>query len=157
MVTTLAVMSRAPSAAVALTICLGFLSTLAAQASPTCPEQQTTPQVPADPKYCKQLEATVRNPGSMALNDYETALNTFMSNMCHRNTEYGWVSDKRIRDTGPWVGTYANGAWSGQYYGTHAPVLIWYSPEFYAWLKANRPENGPPLRSSNRFPTAPWS
>jgi hypothetical protein len=139
-----AVISRAPSAAVALTICLGLLSTLAAQASSTCPEQQTTPQVPADPKYCKQLEATVRNPGAVPLNDYETALNTFMSNMCHRNTEYGWVSDKRIRDTGPWIGTYANGAWSGQYYGTHSPVLIWYSPEFYAWLKANRPENAQP-------------
>jgi hypothetical protein len=139
----MAVMSRAPSAAV-LTLCLGLLSTLAVQASPTCPEQQTTPQVPTNLALCKQLEPTIRHPGAMSLNDYETALNTFMSNMCHRNTAAGWVSDKRIRDTGPWVGTYANGAWSGQYYGTHSPVLIWYSPDFYAWLKANRPENPAP-------------
>ena len=140
----MAVMSRAPSAAVALTICLGLLSTLAVQASPTCPEQQTTPQVPTNLALCKQLEPTIRNPGAIPLNDYEKALNQFMSNMCHRNTAGGWVSDKRIRDTGPWVGTYANGAWSGQYYGTHSPVLIWYSPDFYAWLKANRPENPAP-------------
>jgi hypothetical protein len=139
----MAVMSRTPSAAV-LTICLGLLSTLAVQASPTCPEQQTTPQVPTNLALCEQLEPTIRHPGAMPLNDYEMALNQFMSNMCHRNTEAGWVSDKRVRDTGPWVGTYANGAWSGQYYGTHAPVLVWYSPDFYAWLKANRPENSGP-------------
>jgi hypothetical protein len=139
----MAVMSRAPSAAV-LTICLGLLSTLAVQASSTCPEQQTTPQVPTNLALCKQLEPTIRNPGAMPLNDYEKALNQFMSNMCHRNTAAGWVSDKRIRDTGPWVGTYANGAWSGNYYGTHSPVLIWYSPDFYAWLKTNRPENAGP-------------
>src|ERR1700733_10092434 len=103
----MAVMSRAPSAAVALTICLGLLSTLTVQASPACPEQQTSPQGPTNLAICKQLEPTIRHPGAMPLNDYETALNQFLSNMCHRNTEAGWVSDKRVRDTGPWIGSYS--------------------------------------------------
>ena len=54
----MAVMSRAPSAAVALTICLGLLSTLTVQASPACPEQQTSPQVPTNLALCKQLADT---------------------------------------------------------------------------------------------------
>src|SRR5205085_11507119 len=32
------------------------------------------------------------------------------------------------------------------YNGTHAPVLVWYSPEAYEWLKTNRPEHGAPLQ-----------
>ena len=50
MVTTLAVMSlrNAVSRRCADDLSWIFV-TLAAQASPTCPEQQTTPQVPADP------------------------------------------------------------------------------------------------------------
>ena len=62
--------------------------------------------------------------------------------MCHRNEAGGWKVDKRIRDTGPWIGTFANGAWTGQGFGTHAPVLIWYSPSMYEWLKANRAGDG---------------
>ncbi len=62
--------------------------------------------------------------------------------MCHRNEKAGWVRDKGVRDTGPWVGTYAGGQWSGRYFGTHAPVVIWYSPDMLAWLKKNRPESG---------------
>ena len=154
----LAIASRAPSAVAALTICVALLSTLAVQASPTCPEEQTSlqaPQTPQEVAYCKQLEPKMRNPGAMPLNEYEAVLNEFMSHMCHRNTRAGWTSDKRIRDTGPWIGTYANGQWSGQYYGTHSPVLIWYSPEFYGWLKANRPENPRPATSELAEQPAP--
>jgi hypothetical protein len=135
------IVSRVPSAVAALTFAL--FSSLAVQASPTCPDQQTTPQVPQDLKLCAQLEPKVRHPGALPLNEYEQVVNNFFSHMCHRNVQAGWKSDKRIRDTGPWIGTYSNGQWSGQYYGTHAPVLIWYSPDFYAWLKTNRPETGP--------------
>ena len=49
------------------------------------------------------------------------------------------MRDKRIRDAGPWIGTFRDGKWSGKYFGTHVPVLIWYSPEMHEWLKANRP------------------
>ena len=61
--------------------------------------------------------------------------------MCHRNFAAGWQMDKTVRDTGPFIATLANGKWSGAYYGTHSPVLIWYSPEMMAWLHANRPSD----------------
>ena len=113
---------------------------VAAQASPACPEEQATPQELTNLELCRRLEPIVRHPGDHPLNDYEQALNQYLGALCYRDEAAGWKVDKGIRDTGPWVGTYANGKWTGQYYGTHAPVMIWYSPDFFAWLKANRPE-----------------
>ena len=127
----------------ALTLSMSLLANLAANASPTCPDEQSTPQLPADLKLCESLESIVRQPSALPLNEYETKFGQYLGAMCHRNEAAGWKVDKRIRDTGPWIGTYASGKWTGQGFGTHAPVLIWYSPEMYAWLKANRPEDGP--------------
>jgi hypothetical protein len=134
---------RAPSAIAALAVCAGLASSLAVQASSTCPDERATPQVaPEDPGFCKKLEPIVKHPSDFPLSQYEMALNKYLGALCHRDVRSGWKVDKRIRDTGPWVGTYRDGKWTGQYYGTHAPVLIWYSPDFYAWLKANRPQDG---------------
>ena len=74
---------------------------LAAHASTTCPDQQTTPQVPKDPALCKQLYAALQNPGGMPLNEYEDKLGQFLGAFCHRNEAAGWKVDKRVRDTGP--------------------------------------------------------
>jgi hypothetical protein len=119
-----------------------FAAASAALASPTCPDEQ---KYPAEPVYhvCASLERDVRHPGAFPLNIYEQKLSAYLSNMCHRNEKGGWKVDKFVRDTGPWVGTFADGKWTGKYFGTHAPVVIWYSPEMYAWLKRNRPESGP--------------
>jgi hypothetical protein len=131
--------SRAPAA---LTLATILLSGWAAYAS-TCPDEQAKAQDPKDNReLCLSLEPTVRNPSGHPLNEYETALNAFLTLFCHRDVERGWKRDKYVRDTGPWIGTYRDGKWTGQYYGTHAPVLIWYSPDFYKWLKDNRPEDG---------------
>jgi len=118
----------------------GHFAVVAAQASPACPEEQASPQEPTNLELCRRLEPIVRHPGDHPLNDYEQALNQYLGALCYRDEAAGWKVDKGIRDTGPWVGTYANGKWTGQYYGTHAPVMIWYSPDFFVWLKANRPE-----------------
>jgi hypothetical protein len=131
--------SRTRCAIVSLAACVSLLSAIAAHASATCPDEQTTPQLPADLKLCESLETDVRRPSAFRLDIYEGKLNQYLGAMCHRNTKAGWVRDKRIRDTGPWIGTYRDGKWSGKYYGTHVPVLVWYSPEMHAWLKANRP------------------
>ena len=72
---------------------------------------------------------------------YEARLAEFLRNFCHRNEAAGWTPDKRMRDTGPFIGVFQNGKWSGDYHGTHAPVLVWYSPDMVEWLKANRPES----------------
>jgi hypothetical protein len=111
----------------------------AAHAAGTCPEEQSKDQLPTNLQLCAELEADVRSPSKFRLDIYEGKLNQYLFAMCHRNTKAGWVRDKRIRDAGPWIGSFRDGKWSGKYYGTHVPVLIWYSPEMHEWLKANRP------------------
>ena len=114
---------------------------LPAYAASLCADEQPTPQIPTDLALCNKLDPVVRNPGALPLDKYETALNTYVTAMCHRNFAAGWKMDKTVRDTGPFVATLGNGSWSGSYNGTHAPVLIWYSPEMVAWLRANRPSD----------------
>ncbi|WP_231081643.1 cytochrome P460 family protein [Jiella flava] len=106
-----------------------------------CAALQDTPQVPTDPALCKRLDPVVRKPADLPLNEYEKAINQYFGHFCHRNTKAGWVRDKYVRDTGPYVASLINGAWVGADRGTHAPVLIWYSPEFYQWLKKARLED----------------
>lgn len=129
----------------ALTASLILASSLAVRASSTCPEEQDkADQVPANIALCEKLDPIVRRPSALPLNEYESALGDYLRNFCHRRLDAGWKVDKRIRDTGPYVATYANGKWSGVYNGTHNPVLIWYAPEIYEWLKTNRPEHDAP-------------
>jgi hypothetical protein len=43
---------------------VGLLSSLAVQASPTCPDEQASPQVaPTDPAFCKRLVSRSRRFG----------------------------------------------------------------------------------------------
>ena len=71
---------------------------------------------------------------------YQAKLAQFLRNFCHRDEASGWTRDKRVRDTGPFIGTLNNGKWTGTYFGTHAPVVTWYSPDMVEWLKSNRAE-----------------
>ena len=125
-----------------LAICLLLGATARLDASTACPEEQRTPQIPTDLKLCAELEPIIRRPRALPLNEYQAKLGTYLQNFCHRDLKSGWKVDKRIRDTGPFVAAYLRGSWSANYYGTHAPVLVWYSPDMFAWLKANRPEHG---------------
>src|SRR5262249_21275017 len=137
--------SRPATTIGALMICvLADLLPLAVQASPTCPDEQASEQIPKDLALCRTLEPIVRQPSAYPLDEYETALSKYLDGLCHRDLKGGCKADRRSRATGPWTGTYRDGKWTGQYYGTHAPVLVWYSPDFYAWLKANRPEGAAP-------------
>ena len=126
--------TRALIAAAALILGAGV-----AMASELCPDEQPTRQVPTDLALCKSLDQVVRHPRALPLDQYEAALGKYFGAYCHRNLAGGWKMDKTVRDTGPFIATLANGAWSGSYNGTHMPVLIWYSPEMYSWLKTNRP------------------
>jgi hypothetical protein len=119
---------------------LCFAST--AMASALCPAERDTPQRPKDPVLCAALGPIVRKPAAQPLDKYEAALGLYLRNYCYRDPDSGWKTDKRLRDTGPYIATLANGAWSGNYNGTHAPVIVWYSREMHAWLKANRPVDG---------------
>jgi hypothetical protein len=122
-------------------VALACLATLApqARAASLCADEQPTPQIPTDLALCAELDPIVRRPSALPLDKYEIQLNRYLGAMCHRNFAAGWKMDKTVRDTGPFIATLANGKWSGSYYGTHAPVLVWYSPEMIAWLRVNRP------------------
>ena len=125
--------------AVLLSVVLCCLSPLPAVPQPSCPAEQPAPLLPADPELCARLAPVIRQPAGLPLEKYEEALGDYLRNYCHRDADAGWRRDKRVRDTGPFTATLQDGQWVGTYRGTHAPVVIWYSPEMLAWLKANRP------------------
>lgn len=109
-----------------------------AVASELCPAEQPRPLSVTDPALCASLAPVVRKPGALPLNEYEAALGQWLRAWCHRDPASGWVRDKYIRPAGPFIATMANGGWTGTNFATHSPVMIWYSPEMHAWLKANR-------------------
>jgi hypothetical protein len=118
----------------------------------TCPAERDAPLVPKDAALCASLLEAVRKPAALPLNEYEGKLATFLRNFCHRDQALGWKRDKRVRDTGPFIGIFKDGKWVGSYQGTHAPVVTWYSPDMFEWLKANRPETHPPVSDPSPVP-----
>ncbi len=113
-------------------------SALAAQ----CPAERAVPLVPTDPQMCRDLLPAMADPSALPLDEYQATVDRFLGNYCHRDTASGWRRDKSVRDTGPFTANFSNGQWTGSYHGTHAPVVIWYSPEMADWLVANRPGDG---------------
>jgi len=130
------------SAGVALFLLLAVSTTAGAA---TCPAERSEPLLPADPDRCVALEAVVRDPSALPLAEYEARLGEYLRHFCHRRADAGWLRDKRVRDTGPFTAAMRGGEWSGTYHGTHAPVVVWYSPEMVAWLDANRGEARRPV------------
>ena len=131
-----------PGAAVAIVAAIFAGSVSTAFAEATCTVERPDAMVAADADLCSRLSLTIRKPSGLPLTEYETALGDFLGHYCHRNGRSGWVRDKHLRDTGPFIATLSDGAWQGQDFGTHSPVVIWYSPEMAAWLRAYRPADG---------------
>ena len=121
---------------------LVFASAATAAKAANCPAERPQPMVASDPALCQRLEGVVRRPSALPLPDFEQQLNLYFGNYCHRDSAAGWVRDKYLRDAGPFTATFGNGAWQGVGHGTHAPVVIWYSPEMVEWLRKNRPADG---------------
>lgn len=67
-------------------------------------------------------------PSSLPVAKYEAQLFEFLNERQYKSL--GWIPDKRVRDTGPFV--------AGKYYGTHPAVQIFYSPEIVRWLVDGR-------------------
>ncbi|WP_404379954.1 hypothetical protein [Caenispirillum salinarum] len=103
-----------------------------------CEARQTVKLVPTDPALCASLLPKVQDPSGLPLEEYEDTLNSFFRAFCHRDTANGWVRDKWVRDTGPYISRHDDGTWTGQDYGTHSPVVIWYSPDMAEWARKNR-------------------
>ena len=81
----------------------------------------------------------------------EAKLGAYLRDFCYRDPAAGWHTDKAIRDTGPYTARLVGGEWVGTYYGTHAPVIVWYSPDMFAWMRANRAED-PAARPAHPAP-----
>jgi hypothetical protein len=138
--------TRLVVAAATLLAILGTVAPEPLRAAPRCSAEQTQQLVPTDPALCAQLLPAVQHPGAPEYIDnlaaYQEKLGEFLRNFCHRDTKSGWKRDKHVRDTGPFTATFDGSSWSGRPNGTHAPVVVWYSPEMVEWLHANRPGEG---------------
>src|SRR6476659_7775001 len=99
--------SRARPTLATLAACASLVCAIAAHAAGTCPDEQSTEQIPTNLDLCKSLDPIVRRPSALPLDQYEAKLSEYLGAMCHRNEADGWKVDKRVRDTGPWIGTYA--------------------------------------------------
>ncbi len=131
--------SSSPLLALGLAAVLAAAPLGAQMDSLSCDSERSAPLVPTDPALCQRLLPIVQDPGALPLDEYEIHLGDFLRNWCHRDLDRGWIHDKTVRDTGPYTATLQDGAWVGAYHGTHAPVVIWYSPEMLDWLRENRP------------------
>ena len=123
-------------------VAAGLAAFVAANAQAACVAERPDAMAATDPALCRSLAEVIRNPSALPLADFEAKLDQFFGHYCHRDAAAGWVHDKYVRDAGPFTATLVNGAWQGREFGTHTPVMIWYSPEMIAWLRANRPAVG---------------
>jgi hypothetical protein len=114
------------------------LSPLVRAATSACATVSDKPLTTVNPDKCKQLADKIRRPSALPLKEHEDIVNVFFGNYCHRDPRAGWVRDKKVRDTGPFTATLVNGAWNGQYFGTHAPVVAWYPKEAFDWMRKTR-------------------
>lgn len=89
--------------------------------------------MPASPK----LDAPPRNlgrssdlllPSRLSVSEYESKLFDFLNQRGY--VKLGWLPDKGVRDTGPFI--------AGRYYGTHPAVRVYYSPGVIRWLMNGR-------------------
>ncbi|HEU4561578.1 MAG TPA: hypothetical protein VFS20_27380 [Longimicrobium sp.] len=67
-------------------------------------------------------DSTLPLPSTMGEQAYEAKLNTFLRGGCY----LGWVRDREIRNTGPFI--------DGRNFGTHPAVRVYYSPSVWEWM-----------------------
>ena len=89
---------------------------------------------------CQQLEPTIGALGTVLGITRASSISIWAAIISQRRQ--GWVHDKYVRQAGPRIATLVNGAWQGLDQGTHAPVMIWYSPDMMDWLRKNRSADG---------------
>ncbi|HET7230558.1 MAG TPA: hypothetical protein VFJ16_11185 [Longimicrobium sp.] len=87
-------------------------------------------------------------PSKVGEQAYEAKLNEFLRGGCYR----GWVHDREIRNTGPFV--------DGRNFGTHPAVRVYYSPRAWEWLYTRHrqgriPDNAIIVKEMYTPPAAP--
>jgi len=86
---------------------------------PTTPASRTLPRETPPIDSC----TTLPRPSSMSVEEFDSYIIPFLKQGCYRN----WVSDRELRNTGPFI--------NNTDFGTHPAVKIYYSPEFWDWVK----------------------
>src|SRR5215204_5398812 len=89
---------------------------------------QSNPPVPIAKERDLGRAHALPAPGTTTLPEYEAKLFAFLN--AREYVKLGWVRDKGVRDTGPFI--------DGTYYGTHPAVRIYYSPGVIRWLQDGR-------------------
>ena len=89
----------------------------AAQAAVTCPDEQATPQV-AD-RTSRALRRRSKPTCARRASSGSTSTRAKLNAVSRRDVppqrgQAAGCVDKRVRDTGPWIGTYRDGKWNGQ-------------------------------------------
>lgn len=84
--------------------------------------QAQTQNQPPTPAPC-DISFPLPRPSEMGSEKFAKLLYAFLEKRCYR----GWVADREIRNTGPFIG--------GKSLGTHNAVKIFYSPQVWDWLK----------------------
>jgi len=87
-------------------------------------------------------------PSAVGEQAYEPLLNDFLRRGCYR----GWVHDREIRNTGPFI--------DGRNFGTHPAVRVYYSPRVWTWMTTDHregaiPDNGIIVKEMYTPPAAP--
>ncbi|HEX8832480.1 MAG TPA: hypothetical protein VF705_14995, partial [Longimicrobium sp.] len=87
-------------------------------------------------------------PSKVGEQAYEAKLNEFLRGGCYR----GWVHDREIRNTGPFI--------DGRNFGTHPAVRVYYSPRVWEWMTVKHrqgaiPDNGIIVKEMYTPPAAP--
>src|SRR5437879_13897696 len=72
--------------------------------------------------------AGLPRPSERSVSRFEEALFAFLNERHYQ--ALGWVVDKEVRDTGPFL--------DGTYHGTHPAVRVYYSPGVMQWLVNGR-------------------
>jgi cytochrome c551/c552 len=116
--------------------------------------QATEPTRPESPSKSKVVPsdygepAGLPRPSNMTVNAFEAILFEFVNEGKYK--QLGWMVDKGVRDTGPFL--------DGKYYGTHPAARIYYSPEVIEWLvsgrKAKIPDGAVIIKEQYRPPAA---
>ncbi len=83
---------------------------------------------PVPPKHPTPPSSPLPLPHTMSNQDYQKLLYAFLASRGYQRL--GWPQDKKVRDTGPYIG--------GKSYGTHNAVRVFYSPEVLDWMTGGR-------------------
>ena len=113
-----------------LSLCLVLYAVLDRGSDPVSASEPagTGPLTGTTDRGLKGQEHTLPLPSSLNLQEYEEQLFPFVRSRDYAG-KLGWVRDKGVRDTGPYI--------KGKYYGTHPAVRIYYSPKVMYWTTGN--------------------